>query len=90
MKAVALKSFRDKNTGAVYAPGEVMTLERSRFVEIQEKLGNSYIVEIVDPDAEPEEPENGIAEPEEPESDLTTAEAAKGRRRRKAEGGDGK
>lgn len=108
MKAVVLKMFRDKFTGAVYAPGEVLTLERTRFSEIQGTLGNSYIAEIVDPDAVPEEPENGSAEtdpesespgPEEPESEspetdapegASESTAPKGRRRRKAEGGDGK
>lgn len=63
MKAAVLKAFRDKFTGAVYAPGEVLTLERARFSEIQDTLGNSYIAEIVDPEVPPapapEEPDNG-------------------------------
>lgn len=66
MKAAVLKSFRDKHTGAVYAPGEVLTLERERFAEIREKLGNAYIAEIVDPDTEPEEPEGDLPTAEEP------------------------
>ncbi len=71
MKAVALKTFRDKLTEAVYVPGEVLTLERTRFSEIREKLGNSYIAEIVDSEAapEPKEPDSSSApEPEEPDS----------------------
>lgn len=61
MKAAVLKMFRDKFTGAVYAPGEVLTLDRARFSEIREKLDGSYIAEIVDPDItpEPETPDNG-------------------------------
>lgn len=63
MKAAVLKTFRDKHTGAVYAPGEVLTLGRERFGEIRETLGNSYIAEIVDPesDPEPEKPDSGGA-----------------------------
>jgi len=69
MKAAVLKMFRDKFTGAVYAPGEVLTLDRARFSEIREKLGGSYIAEIVDPEItpEPETPDNGGAS-EEPDS----------------------
>lgn len=60
MKAVALKTFRDKHTGAVFAPGEVLSLDRERFSEIREKLGDSYIAEIADPEAVPvqEEPDS--------------------------------
>ncbi len=74
MKAVALKTFRDKLTGTVYVPGEVLTLERARFSEIREKLGNSYIAEIVNPEAAPEaeDPNSGGAmEPEEPGNSST-------------------
>ena len=60
MKAVALKTFRDKHTGAVFAPGEVLSLDRERFSDIREKLGDSYIAEIAEPKAVPvqEEPDS--------------------------------
>lgn len=51
MKAAVLKTFRDKVTGVVHTPGEVLTLEPTRFSEIKGKLGDSYIAEIADPDA---------------------------------------
>lgn len=61
MKAVVLRPFRDKHTGAAYAPGEVLTIDRERFSSIRETLGDSYIAEIVDPEAAPmqDEPDSG-------------------------------
>lgn len=70
MKAVVLKTFRDKYTGAAYAPGEVLDIERERFSDIREKLGNSFIAEIVDPNATPapEEPDSSSAPEQEDDS----------------------
>lgn len=71
MKAAVLKIFRDKHTGAVYAPGVVLDIERERFADIREALGDSYIAEIVDPEAVPmqEEPDSGGAPQSEPDSE---------------------
>jgi hypothetical protein len=70
MKAVVLRPFRDKHTGAAYAPGEVLTIDRERFSSIRETLGDSYIAEIVDPEAAPmqDEPDSGRAPQPEPDS----------------------
>ena len=70
MKAVGLRPFRDKHTGAAYAPGEVLTIDRERFSSIRETLGDSYIAEIVDPEAAPmqDEPDSGRAPQPEPDS----------------------
>ena len=70
MKAVVLRPFRDEHTGAAYAPGEVLTIGRERFSAIRETLGDSYIAEIIDPEAAPmqEEPDSGGASQQEPDA----------------------
>jgi hypothetical protein len=36
MKAKVLKKFKDKHTGKIYEPGDIITVSKKRFAEILE------------------------------------------------------
>lgn len=52
MKAKILKKFKDKNTGRIYIPGEVVDFTEQRVEEILEK---TKLIEVQEEEVAPEE-----------------------------------
>lgn len=49
MKVKVIKKFRDKETKITHAVGDIMTISKKRFTQIQ-KVGN-FVVEITETEA---------------------------------------
>lgn len=71
MKAKILKKFKDKNTGRIYIPGEVVDFTEQRVEEIMEKTKLIEVQEEVAPEETIEEVQEEMKE-EKAEEEVTT------------------
>lgn len=71
MKAKILKRFKDKNTGRIYIPGEMVDFTEQRVEEIMEKTKLIEVQEEVAPEETIEEVQEEMKE-EKAEEEVTT------------------
>lgn len=71
MKARILKKFKDKNTGRIYIPGEMVDFTEQRVEEIMEKTKLIEVQEEVAPEETIEEVQEEMKE-EKAEEEVTT------------------